>query len=185
MKKLKLKGCYWYPSDFQEALDSQSAHKDYNPVVVQKAAVAAMVHGIDPEIFIRCHTDPFDFMCRIKVNRGSNLTLGDNPVQSTTRYYVSTDGKGLVKHSPPPAGFEVGMFKKAMKITNIEYFRVMRETNGTWDERVCSKNKSTYQNRATNIQAGWLVTECNNADDFKFDNINYDWYVSETKKLII
>lgn len=187
---IKLKGAYWTPDslDYTGSISKSSPpawHKDLSNLVSIRAAVAAMVDGIDPETYIKCHTDPFDFMCRIRVNRNCKLIYGDEVIQSTTRYYVSTDGRPLAKISPPPAGFEIGMWKKAPRITNMEYHAVMRETGGEWDERVCTKSRSKYDNVKSNIQAGWLVTECNDANKFRFDNINYDWYIAEAKKLII
>lgn len=183
--KRKLKGAYWSPGNFQEALDAQSAHKNYNPTVVQRAAVAAMFDGIDPMMFLRTHVDPFDFMIAVKVNRGAQLYWGDEPIQSTTRYYVSTGGRQMSKVSPPPAGFSVGMWKKASGVSNAEYYSVMAETGGAWDARVCTKNQSRYEDRRTMIEAGWKTQECNDVRNFRFDNINYDWYMGEVNKLII
>lgn len=36
----------------------------------------------------------------------------------------------------------------------------------------------------TGVQSGQKVIPCNNIDDFKFDNIDYDWYIHEAWKLI-
>ena len=188
--KLKQKGAYWHPDplDYANSISNASPpcwYKDFNPVVVPRAAVAAIVDGIDPEIYLRTHTDPFDFMCRVKLNRGSELYWGDERIQSTTRYYVARNGRTLRKISPPPAGFEIGMWKKAPRISSMEYHRVMRETGYEWDERVCTKSKTKYDNTTTNIESGWLVQECNSMSSFSFDNVNYDWYLSEVRKLII
>jgi len=70
-------------------------------------------------------------------------------------------------------------------VSEAEYNRVMTETGGAWDERVCTKNQSRYENRETAVQAGWLVADCCDASAFRFDNVNFDWYVQEAKKLII
>lgn len=188
--KLKQKGAYWHPDplNYADSISNASPpcwYKDFNPIIVSRAAVAAMTQGIDPSAYLRAHTDPFDFMCRVKLNRGAQLFWGDEQIQSTTRYYVSRTGRPLRKIAPPPAGFQTGMWKKAPKITDAEYFRVMAETGGEWDERVCTKNKSQYGESVTNIQSGWLVTECNDIRSFSFDNINYDWYAAEVAKLII
>ncbi len=187
--KLKLKGgAYWHPDplNYAESItQAESWHKDLSALIVPRAAVAAMVHGVDPETFIRCHTDPFDFMLRAKVGRADKLFLGDREQQRVTRYYVSTDGEQLVKVSPPVAGGVVGQYKKANGVTKAEYERVMTETGGAWDERVCTKNKSVYQERRTTIQSGWRVTECNDASTFRWDNLDYSYYITEARKLII
>lgn len=185
---LKLKGAYWSPDPLDyygsiSAAQPPAWHKDLGNVVSIRAAVAAMVHGVDPEQFIRMTTNPFDFMCRIKVGRNDKLLVGGAPVQRNTRYFVSTNGHGMVKIAPP-AGTP-GAFKKANGISDGEYNRVMAETGGQWDARVCTKNKSKYEQRETAIQAGHKVTVCNNVDDFNFAAIDYSWYVNEAKKLII
>ena len=56
---------------------------------------------------------------------------------------------------------------------------------GVWDERIHTKNKSKYAMRETSVNAGWKIAECNNVDRFNFNNLNYDWYIAEARKLII
>lgn len=188
--KLKLKGAYWYPDplDYENSISTTSPpawHKDFNPVIVPRAAVAAMVHGVPPETFMALHTDPFDFMLRAKVDRASMLLLGDREMQRTMRYYVAKQGAPLIKVSPPPAGAVVGQWKRRNGVTQAEYQRVMQANGGQWDETVCTSNRSKYEDRRISFQAGWNVAECNNADAFRFDNLNYEFYLAEAKKLII
>lgn len=188
--KLKQKGAYWHPDplNYAESISLASPpswHKDLGNIASIRAAVAAMVYGVDPEIWLRSHTDPFDFMIRAKVDRSSKLMLGDQQIQSTSRYFVTHDGQPLMKISPPVAGGVVGQYKRANGVTKAEYDRVMHETKGEWDERVCTKNRSKYTTRQMAFQAGWLVTECNDASSFDFTRLNYDFYVQEAKKLII
>jgi hypothetical protein len=188
--KLKLKGAYWYPDplDYEHSISTASPpcwYKDLGNLVSTRAAVAAMVHGIDPETFIRCHTNPFDFMLRAKVQRSDHLYLGDREIQRTTRYYVAREGAQMVKVSPPPAGAVLGAYKRKNGVSQSDYERVMRETGGEWSEAVCTGNRSKYEERRTAIQAGWRVAECNVASTFRFDNLDYSYYVSEARKLII
>lgn len=188
---LKQKGAYWHPDPLRFAESISEAgppawHKDFNPVVVTRAAVAAMVNGIDPETFIRLQTDPFDFMLRAKVDRSSRLMIGERQVQSTTRYFIARDGEPMKKVSPPTAGNEIGEYKRAAKVSDHEYKRVMAEIGpGVWDERIHTKNKSKHDLREMSINQGWKVAECNRASDFSFDRVDYQWYVSEARKLII
>lgn len=186
--KLKLKGAYEYPDplNYADSISSMQPpgwHKDWSNIVSTRAAVAAMVHGIDPETFIRAHTDPFDFMCRARATGGSVLRLGDRQVQKTFRYYVARDGAPLVKISPS-AGVE-GAYKRKNGVTEAEYQRVMSETGGAWDARVCTGNKSKYEQRETAIEAGYKIADCCIASDFRFDNINYAWYTEQARRLVI
>lgn len=197
MGKLKIKGAYWYPDplNYAESISEcqpPAWHRDFNPTIVTRAAVAAMVHNIPPETFIRAHTDPFDFCLRAKVDRSSKLMLGDEQIQSTTRYYVVRSGKPLVKISPPPPGHQIGQWRRKNGVTLQEYNRVMAETGGEWDERVCSgkltakvDTRTKYDNRRMAFEAGWQICECNDIADFDFSNVNYDYYIAEAKKLII
>lgn len=185
---LKTKGAYWTPDPLDYANSISGAqppawHKDISNVVSTRAAVAAMVHNVPVETFIRFCTDPYDFMLRAKVGKSDQLLHGGSPIQKTSRYYVSINGQPLVKTSPP-SGPE-GAYKRANGISEAEYNRVMQETNWQWDERVCTKNQSRYEQRDTNFQAGYKTSICNNVKDFDFANINYDWYILEAKKLIV
>ncbi len=185
---LKLKGAYWTPDplDYQGSINNSqpsSWHKDLSNAVSVRAAVAHMVYGCDIEQFIRFCTNPYDFMCGIKTRRADTLMWGDQKMQRNTRYYISNDGAALVKHAP--AVGKPGAFKKASGVTDAQYEAVMRETGGAWDERVCTKNKSVYEQRESQVVAGYKTTVCNDVKDFRFDNINYGWYIQEALKLVI
>jgi len=188
--KQKLKGAYWFPdpTDYVNSISNASPpawHKSLDCPIVQRAAVMAMVDNIPPEVTIRCHTDPFDFMLRAKCDRSSRLMLGEQEMQRVMRYYIAKHGEPLVKISPPAAGGVVGQWKRANGVTKAEYERVMAETGGAWDERVCTKNKSVYEDRKIAFQAGWQVADCTVASDFQWGNLNYEWYIAESRKLII
>lgn len=188
---LKLKGAYWHPdperyADSISETQPPSWHKDLSNVVSIRAANAQMIHGIPLETFIRTHTDRFDFMCRAKVDRQSQLFIGTQEVQRVTRYYVARDGAPMRKVSPPPEGCVIGEYKRAPKIDDLTFRRVMSEiAPGTWDERIHTKNKSRYELRETQFEAGWLVRDCNDAANFSFTNIAYEYYEQEARKLII
>lgn len=187
---VKQKGRLWHPDPLnytQSIAECQPPawHKDLGNVVSARAAVAAMVHGIPPEQFIRAHTDPFDFMCRVKVDRSSRLMLDDQQIQSTSRYYVAQRGGSLLKISPPPAEARIGAFKRKNGVTQAAYVAAMEQCGWQWNADVCTGNKSVYEDRRTGIEAGWKVAECNDASSFRFDNVNYEYYIAEAKKLII
>lgn len=185
---LKLKGAYWTPDPlrYHESISEAQPpawHKNLSNAVSTRAAVAAMLYGIDPRTFIGFCTNPYDFTCAVKANRGTTLVLGGQKVQRTCRYFVSRAGGTLVKVAPPK-GVE-GAYKKANGVSDAMYQSVMRETGGQWDGRVCTKNKSKYEMTKTAVVANYNVTLCNNISDFDFSNINYDWYVAEAMKLIV
>lgn len=189
--KLKQKGAYWHPNptDYANSISTAGPpawHKDFNPTVVTRAAVAAMTQGIDPEAFMRAQHDPFEFVCRVKVDRASKLIWGNQQVQSTSRYFVAKSGYRMKKVSPPKDPNTLGHFKRANKLTDAYFNSIIAEIGyDTWDERIHTKNKSRVTIRETAIQAGQQLMICNDISDFDFTNLNYDWYVNEAKKLII
>jgi hypothetical protein len=184
--ELKQKGAYWFPRKFPDDISNGTPpawHKDYSAQVVIKAAVEHMVTGQDVERFVYSHADKFDFMCRAKVDRSSRLMIGDQEVQRVCRYYVANSGGAMRKVSPPVAGAQVGQYKRRSGISDYEWSQAPQD--GTWDPRWHTKNRSKYEIRETGIEAGFVVAECNRASDFDFGNVNFDWYVSAAKKLVI
>lgn len=229
--KLKRKGAYEYNTLW---------HQDPSALVVPKAAEAALVRGESVREFITKHRDPFDFMCRAKVPRGSKLMLRwpewdvETELQHITRYFVARNGGSLVKVSPPTG--EPGTWKRRAKITDEFYNAVMRELsasvqgatliyhpdrmdqypaghddrsvavasykerweltmpNGTvvecdaagtpWDARIHTGNHSKHDTRELSICAGWRVMECADAGDFKWGELDYEWYIAEAEKLV-
>lgn len=100
---LKRIGAYAYetPHDNPYTRERQW-HQDHSMLVIRKAAEAQMVHGVPIADFVMNHRDPFDFCMTAKVNRTANghpcrLFHGDDQIQNTSRYYVSTTGAFLRK----------------------------------------------------------------------------------------
>lgn len=185
---LKTKGAYWTPdpTDYSTSISNAQPsawYKDLSNVISTRAAVAEMVHGVPVETFLKFSTNPFDYILRAKVRRSDRLVHGKTEIQKTSRYFVSKGGEPLHKVSPPKG--TIGAYKRAPKVSEAEYNRVMSETGGQWDERVCTKNKSTYQPTITAIQAGHNVTICNDIGNFNFNDLNYDYYINEARKLVI
>ncbi len=146
-----------------------------------------MVNGVDIDRFIHEHCrDPYEFLCRVKVDRRSRLMIGETEVQRVTRYYVATNGQPMCKESPPVAGAVEGGYKRRNGITD----RLWTEVNvslppDTWDERIHTKNRSRYETRETSIESGLLVNECNDIRKFNFETVNYDWYATRAAKLVV
>ena len=181
---LKQKGAFWWPRVFPDDISNAQPpawHKDLGGQIIVMAAVEHMTKGADIERFIYSHRDPFDFMLRAKVDRSSELWIGDQKQQRLCRYYMATNGGAMKKVSPPTG--EPGTFKRKNGISDLEWSR--RPVDGSWLESVHTKNKSKYETREMQIEAGHLVASCNLASDFSWQNLNYDWYVSQARKLVI
>lgn len=158
-------------------------HKDWSQRVVPMAAEAALVRGEDIEEFITHHQDVYDFMLRTKVPRSSILEWGGDRVPNTVRYYISTDGDFLEKVMPP-AG-PLGEFKRANGVSEFQYQKVMAEIGpGVWDERIHTKSKTAYEERRTRLHDPFTVRICNKMEGHAFNDINYDYYIREAKKLV-
>ena len=158
-------------------------HKDWSARIVAIAAEAALVHGADIRDFITNHSDVFDFFLRTKVPRSSTLEWGNVQVNNIVRYYISKEGKPLEKVMPPNG--PAGEYKRANKLTDAYFDEVMAEVGpGVWDERIHTKNKSVYEERRSGINTGWNVQLCNNLNGKTFTDLNYEWYITETEKLV-
>ena len=190
---LKRKGTYWYPlceKDYEGAWN-----KDYSNLASKIAAEKVMTHSWPVELAIKLVTDKFDFMLRYKATGGSKLFIGDTQQLKTVRFYMSTTGEPMKKVSPPKG--ELGQYKRKNGIDDKLFKDVMKEIadrrkwdkrlgdEPIWDERIHTKNKSKYEIRETSIQSGWKVKQCNVADDFNWNDVDWNFYIEEAKKIII
>ena len=164
-------------------------HKDWSARIVALAAEASLVRGLDISDYIRNHNDVFDFFLRTKVPRNSTLEWGGEQVSNIVRYYISTDGKSLEKVMPPNG--KPGEYKRANKLTDQYFNSVINEIGyGVWDERIHTKNKSTYGERRSGINTGYNVQLCNDlnhhrpTEHYHYDDINYEWYITQAEKLV-
>ena len=81
---------------------------------------------------------------------------------------------------------EIGTYKRKNKITDSFYQKVLGEIPpGAWDDRIHTKNKSKYEQVVTSIESGWKVKECNHVSRFNWDDVDYDYYAQEIRKLVI
>lgn len=180
--ELKRKGAYWFP-EVDKDYDG-GWNKDFSNLASVKVAEQVMLNGCKPESAIKLISNPFDLMLRYKTPGGANVYLGDKKMLKTVRYYVSNHGHSMRKVSKPRG--EIGAYKRANKLTDVFFNKIMSEIpEGTWDERIHTKNKSKYTEVTTSIQSGWLVNECNKASSFNWSDVNWDYYIKEAEKLII
>ncbi len=178
----KVKGAYFYPRSWKDYTGEWDM--DFSEMVVPRAAEAAMLFGVDPADFIRVHPDKFDFMLCAKVDRKSKLFIGDKEVQRTTRYFVSQDGAPMVKVSPPTG--EAGTYCRKSGISELQWITGLRATPpGEWNPEIHTKNKSRYGERRIGIAVDYLTTECNHVASFDWRRVDFNYYVEQTKKLII
>jgi len=180
--ELKRKGAYWYP--LSEKDYNGWWNKDFSNLASKKAAEKAMTDSWPVETGLRVNTDPFDFMLRYKATGQSKLFIGDVEQLKTVRYYVSKSGGAMKKVSPPKG--EEGQYKRRAKLTDKYFDDVMKEIGkDVWDERVHTKNKGKYGIVETSVQAGWKVKQCNVATDFDWNDVDWNYYIQETNKILI
>jgi len=130
--KVKRKNAYLTTPDW---------HQDRSSLVVPLAVDAWLRHGTDPTEFIYAHTDPFDFMRHIKIQRTSRLLWGDDEVQGTTRYHIALAGRPLTKMMPPIKG---ATEERAIGV------------DVGWNVQVCNKASDFDW---TNLNRRWYITE--------------------------
>lgn len=179
---VKRKGAYWYPDGEKEY--EGWWNKDFSNIASIKAAEQVMVNGWKPEHVLQLISDPFDFMLRYKTPAGSKVFIGDREMNKTVRYYVSKAGQPMKKISMPKG--TIGDWKRKNGIEDDFYEKVLAEIpKGAWDHRIHTKNKSKYEQVITSIESGRLVKECNRVENFDWSDIDYSYYIEETKKLLI
>lgn len=183
--KIKRKGAYWFAESWKD-YDSGAGmwHTDQSMTVVPKVAEAVMLHGVNPEWYIRTMTDPFDFMLRQKIKGGQKGFIGDQETQKTVRYYVSTRGSGFKVIRPAPG--PVGQFKRKPKVTDKLFNEVMSQIGpNVWDARIHTGNKSVYADTVSKVCSDYLVKDCCKASDFDWSDVDYEFYLNEVNKLVI
>lgn len=91
--KVKSKGKYAHKREWSQ---------DHSAMIVPKVAEMHLVQGHPIRETVMGWQDKMDFMCRVKINRGSKLVNQDGKeLQRLTRYYVSQGGDSLFKMMPP------------------------------------------------------------------------------------
>lgn len=179
--KIKRKGAYWFPESDE---DYEGVwNKDFSFMVVPKAVEKVLIDDWDPRFAAALFTDPFDFMIRYKTTGAAKVYIGEKEMLKTVRYYVSKNGQPMKKIYPPKG--VIGEFCRKNSLQDSFYNKIKAEVGDKWDERIHTKNKSTYQMKESSIEDGWLVSECNVAKMFDWKSLNYDYYINEINKLII
>lgn len=98
---VKRKGAYEWQAGSLYENGYNGWNQDASFLVVPKVAEKVLTDGVYIRDTVVNWPDVMDFMIRIKVPRSGYLMWGDEKVQNTTRYLVTTDGKPLVKWLEP------------------------------------------------------------------------------------
>jgi hypothetical protein len=147
---VKRKGAFqWKTDDPTNLSKSLVWHQNWSALVAPYAAERVLLHGEQLEQVVRDHADPFDFMLRTKIPRGSRLTYGKDgaELQNITRYHMALRGEQLYKMMSP---------LKSKGGIDWRYFRV-------------------HVDQPVNV--------CNDVTRFDWNNLDYDWYIKEARKL--
>lgn len=169
--KIKRKGAFEYDLEW---------HKNFSALIIPKAAEARVLFDQDVESFIINHKDIYDFFLRTKVPRSSKLYWGDEQIQNVSRYYVSNEGKSLLKVMPPipKNGFLFRLDKDEQAAhTKGDIQRLEKKGYERIGEVVIKKERHIA------IESGYVVKVCNDIKQYDGD-INYSYYTEEAKKLI-
>ncbi len=137
--------------------DELGWHQNHSAKVIQMAAAAEMLEGVPVEEFIRNHKNKYDFLLRTKVPRSSSLVL-----------LTQIDDEGLE--------FE------ETKLQNICRYYACKE--GGKLVKVMPPLEGSTDFRRIGIDTDWNVKTCNNIEAFRWD-VDYNYYISEAKKLVI
>jgi len=142
-------------------------HKNKSARIVPLALQKYFIDNINPEQFIKNHTNIFDFCLAIK-GKGLNkfisfnkLTQEEIELQKINIYYISNNGTNLLKKLPKLED------KKASN--QIDIF-------GNVDTGI----------REAEVEAGWLSTIYNKHEEKSIDqyDINYQFYIDKCYKII-
>lgn len=169
--KIKRKGSFDYELNWWQ---------NHSALVIPKAAEAFVLFGRDIESFIINHKDKYDFFLRTKVPRSSKLFWGDVQIQNVSRYYVSNTGEHLLKVMPPipKNGFLYRLDKDEQAVhTKGEIARLEKKGYERIGEVIIKKERHIA------IQSGFVVKVCNDIRQYDGD-INFAYYIEETKKLV-
>tara|TARA_R110002074_G_scaffold196181_2_gene362946 strand:+ start:30 stop:575 length:546 start_codon:yes stop_codon:yes gene_type:complete len=130
-------------------------HKNHSALVIQKAVEKYFLDNIPVESFIKSHKNIFDFMLRVKLNRGSSLsaiTDGEKlQMQKITRYFIAKEGNYVFEKELPPL-------------------------NGKRRFTAVEKNYNIIP--CNNISSPFW------SDEYIFSEINYDYYIEKANKII-
>jgi len=180
---VKRKGAYEYKYQW---------HQNPSKTVCSIASEDHLLNGTPVEEAVRSVSDPHDFIIRVKVGRSDKVVDEHGcEYQRVGRFFVSKQGVSLTKLSPPKG--PLGGWKRKNGLSE-EYYNGIRdslygekgdldEQGYPWDERINTGNRSRYEERTTSLCSGKAIM-CNHISEFDWTNLDWDYYISETRKLV-
>ncbi len=75
------------------------------------------------------------------------------------------------------------MYGEDLTIQNTTRYYV--STTGSSLTKVMPPLKGKSEERHIGVDTGWTVTVTNDADNFRWDNVNWLYYINEAEKLVI
>lgn len=146
---VKSKGCF---------VDSIDYRKGYNSPIISTSLKEYFVNGKNIESTIKNHKDIYDFCIAQKIGSQYNVSFNNEPIQRSIRYYVSTNGKKLIKTK---------IVKKEIEQTLINDFIEEEEKESSGE-----------------LVAGKLINLFNQFEIREDYKIDYNYYIKEANKII-
>ena len=134
--------------------DDPDWHQNHSALVVPKAVKAYLIDNIPLEEFILNHRDKFDFFISYKSPRDSRLVLEKT----------------------------IGLKKEYEELQSTIRYYISK--GGGALKKLMPPLKGNEEERIIGINVGYNIRVCNDSEMFSFDDLNYEWYISEAKKLI-
>lgn len=151
--------------------------KGLTPKIIPKAIEEYLINGTPVADYIKSCKDIKQFLMSEKTGKQWNVEYDNKPQQRVNRFYASTNGKYLWKwklDTSVPSNLKNYFCGYGEYYTDEEMKKRMNEYNTYGGVK-------KYQNMLT--ASG--VTLLNNLDDLEEDpKINYNYYISEAKKII-
>ena len=175
-------------------------HKDFSSIVVAKAAEAALIKGVNIEQFILNHDNVNDFMLRTKVPRSSYLVMkndsmwGDvkmgeieSRLQNIIRFYPSLTGGALAKIMPPTdkekeAWYIGDHYMHEDTRAYIVKKPGVKPPSGKY--KLVENPNRVRPDKTERILVGQKTKDCSNMDDFNREDIDYEYFIKEARKIV-
>ncbi len=188
---LKNIGAYAYAHAKNGAWD-----KNFDCRIVAMAAEEALVRGGNVRDFIYSHLNNDDnrflFTLKTKVDRNTKVVIntpaGDEVCQRITRYYAAINGGKLIKIMKPTD-------KQIKKYIDGNHYRHIKSGDYKVVSPTAKPPAKTYipvphderppiADRRISIESSCMAAQCNKIDQFNWDNLNVEWYITQANKLV-
>lgn len=181
IKDIKRKGAFGYvvsPSELEW-------HKNHSMLVVRKALEEYFYFNVLPEEYIPNHIQSedeiYDFFKRVKVPKRFSVVGRITICTKSYEHQVQMKRRKL----PTIKTHTISCIEQT-EFPHITRYYVSKE--GLSLTKIMPPIKKSPMEREQEVEAGWLSTECNDLQNTNLttiiNNINFDYYIHETKKII-